>query len=99
MLLTKILNFVRPKSVYKTHDSTMADPGWGIWGKCPPPQGRWRRSLSKIATKLCQAKIGLSTRESMHILLAFITNSPETKANQTENQTNYKLSPSTFVRT
>ena len=41
--------------------------------------------LINIATKLlCQAKISLSTHENMHILLAFITNSPETKANQSQ---------------
>ena len=59
----------------------MADPGWGIWGKFPSPLTLWR---SLIYTKLCQANISLSTHENMHILLAFITNSPETKANQSQ---------------
>ena len=45
--------------------------------------------LIKIAPKLCQAKISLSTHKNMHILLAFITNSPETKANRS--QTNCKI--------
>ena len=71
----------------------MADPGWGIWGKCPPPPPPFVKEpamlLIKIATKLCQAKISLSTHANMHILLAFITNSPETKANQS--QTNCKI--------
>ena len=40
--------------------------------------------LIKIAAKLCQAKISLSTHENIHILLGFITNSPETKANQSQ---------------
>ena len=40
--------------------------------------------LIKIATKLCQAKISLSTYETMHILLALITNSLTTKANQSQ---------------
>ena len=40
--------------------------------------------LIKIATNLCQGKISLSTHENMYILLAFITNSPETKANQSQ---------------
>ena len=35
--------------------------------------------LIKIASKLCQVKISLSNHENMHILLAFITNSPLTK--------------------
>ena len=38
--------------------------------------------LIKIVTKLCQAKISLLIHENMHILLAFITDSPESKANQ-----------------
>ena len=62
----------------------MADPGWGIWGKCPPLVEEPAMLLIKIATKLCQAKISLSTHENMHILLEFITNSPETKANQSQ---------------
>ena len=40
--------------------------------------------LIKIAAKLCQAKISLSTHENIHILLGFITNSPETKAKQSQ---------------
>ena len=47
----------------------MEDPGWGIWGKFPPPCGGAAMLLIKIATKLCQAKISLSTHENMHILL------------------------------
>ena len=56
----------------------MANPGWGVWGKCPLPPHLVEEPailLIKIATKLCQAN------ESMHILL---TNSPEIKANQSQ---------------
>ena len=49
-----------------------------------PPCGEPAMLLIKIATKLCQAKISLSTHENMHILLAFITNSPEIKASQSQ---------------
>ena len=65
----------------------MADPGWGIWGKCPlpPPLHLVEEPamlLIKIASKFCQAnRDQFKTHENMHILLAFITNSPETKAN------------------
>ena len=70
--------------------TTMADPGWGIWGKCPPYLVEEPAMLLiKIATKLCQAKISLSIHENMHILQAYITNSPETKVNQ--NQTSCKI--------
>ena len=34
---------------------TMADPGWGIWGKCSPPLP----VTSHTITTLCQAKISL----------------------------------------
>ena len=46
--------------------------------------------LIKTASKFCQAnRDQFKTYENIHILLAFITNSPETKANQT--QTNCKI--------
>ena len=68
----------------------MADLGWGI----PPPHlvEEPAMILINIAPKLYQAKISLSTHENMHTLLAFITNSPETKVKLT-----VKWSPSTFV--
>ena len=37
--------------------------------------------------------------ENKHILLAFITNSPEIKVNQSQTTVALKLSPSTFVYT
>ena len=64
----------------------MADPGWGIWGKCSPSPcgGASHTSESDYNTKLyVRPRSVHKTRENMHIfkLLAFITNSPETKAN------------------
>ena len=71
-------------------DVPMADPGWGIWGKCPPPLHLVEEPamlLIKIASKFCQAnRDQFKTHENIHILLAFIRNSPETKA-----QTNCKI--------
>ena len=56
----------------------------GVFGANAPPKTSPVEEpamfLIKIATKLFQAKISLSTHGSMHILLAFITNSPESKA-------------------
>ena len=59
----------------------------GHLGQIPPPHLVEYPAilLIKIATKLCQAKISLSTYENIHILLAFIINSPETKAKQKSN--------------
>ena len=70
----------------------MADPGWGIWVKCPPFPPHLVEELAHILlietdTKLCQAKISfaIKTHENMHILVAsIIANSPETKANQSQ---------------
>ena len=45
----------------------MADPAWGIWGKCPPPPCGGAMRLIKIATS--QTKISLLTHENVHILL------------------------------
>ena len=70
----------------------MADPGWGIWGKFPPPPpppppspSRGASHTSDKNTRLCVRpdQFSYKTRENnMHILLEFITKSPETKANQ-----------------
>ena len=32
--------------------ATMADPGWGIWGKCPPPPPPPPPPLQEIAYKI-----------------------------------------------
>ena len=71
----------------------MADPGWQM-PTSPHLVKEPAMLLIKIATKLYQAKVSLSTYENMHILLAFITNSPKTKVKLA-----VKLSPSTFVHT
>ena len=80
-----LVNCIHAKKLTLLKHVTMADPGWGIWGKCPPPPPHLVEKpamlLIKIGTKRCQAKISLSTHENIHISLAFITNSPETKAN------------------
>ena len=59
------------------------DGAFGANAPPPPPHlvEKPATLLIKIGTKRCQAKISLSTHENMHISLAFITNSPETKAN------------------
>ena len=85
----------------------MADPGWGIWDKCPPPPPppphlvkEPATLLSKVLAKLCmsgQDQFSYKTHENIHILIAFITNSPETKANK--GKLAVKLSTSTFMRT
>ena len=74
----------------------MADPGWGIWGKCPPPPpltfGGGAMFLIKTLNFM-PGKISLLNSRNIQILLAFITNSPATKANQsqTRSQTNYEM--------
>ena len=63
----------------------MADPGWGIWGKCPPPpppphfveEPCWHAAIFLIkALNFVRPRSVYKTHEDMHILLAFITNSP-----------------------
>ena len=64
------------------------DGAFGVNAPPPPPPPHLVKEpamlLIKIATKLCQAKISLSTYETMYILLALITNSLTTKANQSQ---------------
>ena len=62
----------------------MVDPGWDIWGKCPPPP------LSPCGGTIFLIKIlnfvrprsTYKTHETMHFLLAFIAKLPEIKAKQ-----------------
>ena len=63
---------------------TMADPGWGIWGKCPQSCG----GAILLLVKILKAKVNV-THKIIHILLAFSTNSPETKVKQ--GQTSYEI--------
>ena len=72
----------------------MADPGWGIWGKCPPPPPPPHSPCGGaifliITLNFMPGKISLLNSRNKHILLAFITNSPATKVNQS--QTNYEM--------
>ena len=78
---------------------SMADPGWGIWGKCPPPPpppSPFGGTILLIKILNFMSGLDQLTHENVQILVAFI-NSPEIKANQS--QTNCEIAPSTFVRT
>ena len=56
--------------IYYCGANSMADPGWGIWDKCPPPTEE-EPAILLVNTK---AKISFyETHEDMHILIAFIT--------------------------
>ena len=78
----------------------MADPGWGIWGKCPPPPtplGLEEPAILviKILNFMSgQDQFSYTTRENMYILLQF-----HLKPKQTNVKLTVKLLPSTFVRT
>ena len=61
----------------------MADPGWGIWGKCPPPLSHLVEEPAILVIKILpgQDQFSYTPYENMYILLALITISPETEAN------------------
>ena len=63
-----------------TTELPMVDPGWGIWGKFPPHLVEEPYFLFKILN-FVRPRSAYITHENMHILLAFITNSLETKVN------------------
>ena len=72
----------------KSHDLytyAMADPGWGICPKCPPPSHLVEESailVIKILNFMSgQDQFSYTSHENMHILLVLITVSPETEAN------------------
>ena len=73
--------------------TSMMDPGWRIWGKSLPPLTLTALLLIKLTLYVRQRSV-YKTHEYAH-LLAFITNSPETKVKLAA-----KLSPcNTFVST
>ena len=78
----------------------MADPGWGIWGKCPLPLSEEPAILViKILNFMSgQDQFSYTTHENMYILLQF-----HLKLKQTNVKLAVKLLPSTlpstFVRT
>ena len=85
----------------------MADPGWGIWGKCPPPpslpsrksqpglSGSHTCDLITILNFMSgQDQFSYTTRENMYILLQF-----HLKPKQTNVKLAVKLLPSTLPST
>ena len=103
-----IAQYVYQLAVFVCTDP-MADPGWGIWGKCPPPPPHphptplGRKSQPILVIKILnfmsgQDQLSYTTRENVYILLQF---------HLKPKQTNVKLAvkllpstlPSTFVRT
>ena len=77
----------------------MADPGWGTWGNCPSPlSSPFGGTILLIKILNFMSGLDQLTHENdMQILVAFITNSPEIKANQSE--ISCEIAPSTFVHT
>ena len=62
---------------------SMADPGWGIRGKCPPPSHLVEEPAILVIKILPgQDQFSYTPHENMYILLALITISPENEANQ-----------------
>ena len=72
---------------------SMVDPGWGIWGKCPPPPTLWRSHLLIKILNFMPSQVQLI--KLMKILCTFFTS---IYYEFTTNQS-MKISPSTFVRT
>ena len=68
----------------------MADPGWGIWVVQEPVIAIYILLIKMLNF----ISLVYKTHENMHILLAFITNSPETKVKLA-----VQLSFNTFIHT
>ena len=68
---------------------SMADPRWGaaFGANAPPPCGGAILLIKML--NFVRPRSAYITHENMYILLAFITNSPEMKANQS--QTSYEI--------
>ena len=78
----------------------MADPGWGIWEKCPPNPLLLVEEPAILLIKILnvmsgQNQLSYKARENMHILPALIHLKPK----QTNVKLAVKLLPSTFVHT
>ena len=74
----------------------MADPGWGIWGKCPPPPPSSLQPWWKSHTSFDRNTIHLVKPKSTHencILPPLLQTHLKSKLKQLSN------SPSTFVHT
>ena len=86
----KVLNFAHsiPTCYHEVNGGSKM--GRGIWGKCPPPPPPCGGAifLNKMLN-FVTPRSAYITHENMYILLAFITNSPEMKANQS--QTSYEI--------